>query len=94
MPILPRSGKSRVVPPALLAPRMTSCASVSANVRAGASLQAVFHPSYVAVHRDAALLLGDKRTIVFRGDGGENERRPNKALETVLVADGVVERYR
>jgi anthranilate phosphoribosyltransferase len=61
---------------------------------AGASLQAVFHPSYVAVHRDAASLLGDKRTIVFRGDGGENERRPNKALETVLVADGVVEQQR
>jgi anthranilate phosphoribosyltransferase len=57
------------------------------------SLQAVFHPSYVAVHRDAASLLGD-RTIVFRGDGGENERRPNKALETVLVADGMVEEQR
>jgi anthranilate phosphoribosyltransferase len=61
--------------------------------RAGTSLQAVFHPSYVAVHRDAASLLGD-RTIVFRGDGGENERRPNKALETVLVSDGLVEEQR
>jgi anthranilate phosphoribosyltransferase len=61
---------------------------------AGASLQAVFHPSYVAVHRDAASLLRDRRTIVFRGDGGENERRPNKALETVLVADGIVEEQR
>jgi anthranilate phosphoribosyltransferase len=62
--------------------------------RAGTSLQAVFHPSYVAVHRDAASLLGDRRTIVFRGDSGENERRPNKALETVLVADGAVEEQR
>ena len=62
--------------------------------RAGTSLQAVFHPSYVAVHRDAALRLGDKRTIVFRGDGGENERRPNKACETVLVSEGVVEELR
>ena len=61
---------------------------------ASTSLQAVFHPSYVAVHRDAASLLGDRRTIVFRGDGGENERRPNKALETVLVVDGVVEEQR
>jgi anthranilate phosphoribosyltransferase len=63
-------------------------------LRARTSLQAVFHPSYVAVHRDAALLLGDERTIVFRGDGGENERRPNKALETVLVSDGAVEEQR
>ena len=61
---------------------------------AATSLQAVFHPSYVAIHRDAAILLGDRRTIVFRGDGGENERRPNKALETVLVADGIVEEQR
>ena len=59
--------------------------------RAATSLQAVFHPSYVAVHRDAASLLRDRRTIVFRGDGGENERRPNKALESVLVSDGTVE---
>jgi anthranilate phosphoribosyltransferase len=58
------------------------------------SLQAVFHPNYIAVHRDAALLLRDKRTIVFRGDSGENERRPNKACETSLVADGVVEEQR
>jgi anthranilate phosphoribosyltransferase len=62
--------------------------------RASTSLEAVFHPSYVAVHRDAALLLGDQRTIVFRGDGGENERRPNKAMETVLISDGVVEEQR
>jgi anthranilate phosphoribosyltransferase len=61
---------------------------------ASTSLQAVFHPSYVAIHRDAALLLGDNRTIVFRGDGGENERRPNKACDTVLVSDGVVEELR
>jgi anthranilate phosphoribosyltransferase len=62
--------------------------------RASTSLQAVFHPSYVAVRRDAALSLGEERTMVFRGDGGENERRPNKALETVLVADGAVEEQR
>jgi anthranilate phosphoribosyltransferase len=59
---------------------------------AEASLQAVFHPNYIAVHRDAALKLGDERICVFRGDGGENERRPNKACETLdIVAGEVVE---
>jgi anthranilate phosphoribosyltransferase len=58
------------------------------------SLQAVFHPSYVAIHRDAALALGDGRTLIFRGDGGENERRPNKPLETVSVVDGAVAELR
>jgi anthranilate phosphoribosyltransferase len=58
------------------------------------SMQAVFHPSYVAVHRDAALALGEARTLIFRGDGGENERRPNKPLDTLSVIDGVVEELR
>jgi len=58
------------------------------------SLQAVFHPSYVAVHRDAALALGDARTLIFRGDGGENERRPSKPLETVSVIGGAIEELR
>ena len=57
---------------------------------ASASLQGVFHPGYVDVHRDAAILLGDRRVCVFRGDGGENERRPNKACETVEIVDGAV----
>jgi anthranilate phosphoribosyltransferase len=58
------------------------------------SLQAVFHPSYVVVHRDAALALGDARTLIFRGDGGECERRPNKACETVSVIGGAVAELR
>jgi anthranilate phosphoribosyltransferase len=58
------------------------------------SLQAVFHPGYVAIHRDAALRLGEARTSIFRGDGGENERRPNKPSETILVADGAVQEIR
>jgi len=61
---------------------------------ATASLQSAFHPGYVPIHRDAALLLGDEKTIVFRGDGGENERRPNKACDTVFVSGGVVEELR
>jgi len=55
---------------------------------APASIQAVFHPGYMAIHRDAALRLGDARMAVFRGEGGEAERRPNKPCETLTVADG------
>ena len=56
---------------------------------ASASIQAVFHPGYMAIHRDAALRLGVTRMTVFRGEGGEAERRPNKPCETLTVADGV-----
>ena len=61
---------------------------------AKASLQAVFHPGYIAIHRDAARLTPGVRALVFRGDGGENERRPNKPCEIVRVADGVAEEIR
>ena len=55
---------------------------------APASIQSVFHPGYMAIHRDAALRLGEARMTVFRGEGGEAERRPNKPCETLTVADG------
>ena len=56
---------------------------------AGASLQAAFHPAYVAIHRDAALHLSDERVWSFRGDGGENERRPEKPVEIAAAENGV-----
>jgi anthranilate phosphoribosyltransferase len=52
-------------------------------------LQGIFHPNYMATHRDAALLLGEPNMVVFRGEGGEIERRPGKPCETLGVADGV-----
>lgn len=55
---------------------------------AKASIQGVFHPGYMDIHRDAALILRHARTIVFRGDGGEGERRPNKPAQIVTIADG------
>jgi anthranilate phosphoribosyltransferase len=58
------------------------------------SLQAVFHPGYVAIHRDAAIALGEERTLVFRGDGGENERRPTKPCDALLIAAGASQEVR
>jgi anthranilate phosphoribosyltransferase len=55
---------------------------------APASIQGVFHPGYMDIHRDAALLLDHARTVIFRGDGGEGERRPNKPAQIVTVASG------
>jgi anthranilate phosphoribosyltransferase len=52
-------------------------------------LNGIFHPNYMATHRDAALLLGETHMAVFRGEGGEIERRPSKPCETLGVSDGV-----
>lgn len=55
---------------------------------ARASLQGVFHPGYMTIHRDAAILLDHARTVVFRGDGGEGERRPNKPAQVITASNG------
>ena len=52
-------------------------------------LQGIFHPNYMKTHRDAARLLGERHMTVFRGEGGEIERRPGKPTETVGIIDGV-----
>ncbi len=53
-------------------------------------LNSVFHPGYMLKHRDAAVLCGQPRMSVFRGEGGEIERRPGKPCEVMYVADGAV----
>jgi anthranilate phosphoribosyltransferase len=53
-------------------------------------LQGIFHPNYMAIHQKAALLLGQPHNAVFRGEGGEIERRPNKPCEVLTVYHGSV----
>lgn len=52
------------------------------------SVNGVTHPPYLAVHQGAALVLGDRATAAFKGDGGEVERRPEKPCEVWAVQDG------
>ena len=57
-------------------------------------LQGVFHPGYMAIHRGAGALLGQPRLAVFRGEGGEVERRPNKPCEVMTVIEGQLDEER
>ena len=41
------------------------------------------------IHQKAALLLDQPHMAVFRGEGGEIERRPNKPCEVLTVHRGV-----
>lgn len=52
-------------------------------------LQTVFHANYRDVHRDSAALLGQKHMAVFKGEGGEAERRPHKAVVVQYLHDGL-----
>ena len=55
---------------------------------APAQILSVAHPAYRDVHQEAAVLLGQKRMCVFKGDGGEAERRPAKPARVYNVFDG------
>lgn len=52
-------------------------------------MQTVFHPNYRDIHRDSAGLLGQKHMAVFKGEGGEAERRPHKPVVVQYLHDGV-----
>jgi anthranilate phosphoribosyltransferase len=45
-------------------------------LNAPCSLQGIFHPAYGTIHQAAAALLGSMNTAVFKGEGGEIERKP------------------
>lgn len=55
---------------------------------AAATIQGIFHPGYMEIHRGAAIVLKEQRMAVFRGEGGEVERRPNKPCEVWTVKAG------
>jgi anthranilate phosphoribosyltransferase len=51
-------------------------------------LLSVAHPAYRPIHVGAARLLGVRWMAVFKGEGGEAERRPEKPCEMLGLADG------
>jgi len=56
---------------------------------APAQMQGVFHPPYRSLQADAARLLGQPRSAVFKG-GGEAQRNPLKACAVAHVQDGQI----
>lgn len=55
---------------------------------APASLQSIFHPAYGALHQQADLLLSQPRSMVFKGDSGEAEIKPQADTRLQLLSDG------
>lgn len=52
------------------------------------SIQSIFHPNYGEIHRDTSLLLEQPHMAVFKGEGGEVERRPEKPVVVESLHDG------
>lgn len=52
-------------------------------------MQGIFHRGFMDIHAGAAQLLNQPRMAVFRGEGGEIERRPNKPTPVwSILGDG------
>ena len=52
-------------------------------------MQGIFHRGFMDIHAGAAQLLDQPRMAVFRGEGGEIERRPNKPTPVwSILGDG------
>ncbi|MGC2856583.1 glycosyl transferase family protein [Novispirillum sp. DQ9] len=55
---------------------------------APAQILSVTHPPYLPVHQEAARLIGQPHMAIFKGDGGEAERRPQKPCQVWTLHDG------
>ncbi len=57
-------------------------------------INGIFHRGFMNIHADAAVLMKQPHMCVFRGDGGEPERRPGKTCEVWSVHDGKISEER
>jgi len=63
---------------------------------APAMMQGIFHRGFMDIHAGAARILNQPHAAVFRGEGGEIERRPNKPTQVWMTegnAEPVVETW-
>ncbi len=51
-------------------------------------MQGIFHRGFMDVHAGAAILMNQPHMAVFRGEGGEIERRPNKPTVVTTTHGG------
>jgi len=51
----------------------------------------VAHPPYMPAHADVARLLGQPRSVIMKGGGGEAQRNPLKPCRVSTVYDGVID---
>lgn len=58
-------------------------------LQAPLQLVGIFHPNYRDLHQEAALLLGQPRMAVLKGEGGEAERNPDGPCRVQSVSEGV-----
>ena len=51
-------------------------------------MQGIFHRGFMEIHSGAARIMNQPNMAVFRGEGGEIERRPNKPTQVLMTRNG------
>ena len=69
-----------------------SLARILNPAAANASVHSIFHPRYGEAHGQTLKILGQPRAAVFKGEGGEVERKPNANCEVLGLDNGVLQR--
>ena len=62
-------------------------------LQAPASMQSVFHPAYARLHQEADKILGQPRALVFKGDSGEAEIKPQADTRIAMLQDAQCEEW-
>lgn len=57
-------------------------------LKAPLSLMGVFHPNFAAIHQQAAVHLEQPAALICKGEGGEFERIPDRAIDLLGVGGG------
>lgn len=57
-------------------------------LHAPVSLQSIFHPAYAVLHQQTDRILGQPRALVFKGDSGEVEIKPQADTRLHLLDNG------
>ena len=57
-------------------------------------IQGVFHPTYLELHQQTQLLLGQPNAITFKGGGGEGQRNPCKPARVLAIKNGIADEWR
>ncbi|TDG13957.1 glycosyl transferase family protein [Seongchinamella unica] len=58
-------------------------------LQAPASIQSIFHPAYGGLHQQADRILQQPRSLVFKGDSGEVEIKPQADTRLLLLEDAL-----
>jgi len=59
-------------------------------LQANFSFQSIFHPPYAFTHLNASSVLGQPNMAVFKGEGGEIERKPEAVCLVRGICNGVI----